>query len=731
MSVFLLFRLFIIAGCVLLAWLFWLDYRIQIEFEGKRWSLPARVYARAMEVYIDQSLSISDFEKELEAVGYQRQPGPVAVGQYKRGRDNIEFIKRPFDFWDGEEARQHLRINFRGNKVSAISSIPGGESPGVIRLEPQLIGKIYPQHNEDRVVIPYRQVPPFLVDALVAVEDRRFFSHGGMDVRGILRALLANIRQGRIDQGGSTLTQQLVKNFFLTHERTYWRKFNEVIMALLLERRYSKADVLSTYINEIYLGQHGARSIHGFGTAAEYYFAKPLQELRQDQIALLVGLVKGASYYNPYRHPQRSLKRRNLVLRLLQESKYFDAEQLKIAQSMPLGLAEKPDWSRAKYPAFIDLLKRQLLKDYKIEDLRNEGLRIFTTLNPGLQDKIETVVHSQLPLLEKQKQLDPGSLQTAIVILNTSNGEVLGLVGGRQRDKVSFNRAIDALRPIGSLIKPVVYYTALKQPLRYNILSSVDDSAISLKQDDNSLWQPQNYDRKAHEHVTLLDALVHSYNQATVRLGMELGLDQVIRTLKRTGIRENIEAYPSLLLGAVELSPIDVAQIYQSFANGGFQVPYNSIREVLNNDGSALQRYPLEMNQVMQPAPVFLTNFLMTQVLSQGTGKALSQIMPDRMPLAGKTGTTNDLRDSWFAGFGDEMLGVVWVGRDDNRPTRLTGASGAMRIWASMMRKLKIKPLALVSPEDIDWLGTQGQGCLKLNSIPYISGYEPARFTCQ
>ena len=728
---FFLFRISIIFICVSSIWLLWLDHRIQTEFEGKRWSLPARVYARAMEVYIGQDLSVSEFEEELKAGGYRRQKDLQAVGRYLRGKNSIEFIKRSFVFWDGEEASRQIRVSFAGKKVSDIRIIPHGKSPGVIRLEPQLIGKIYPQHNEDRVVVPYQKVPPFLVAALVAVEDRHFFSHGGLNFRGILRALITNIRQGRISQGGSTLTQQLVKNFFLTHERTYWRKFNEMVMSFLLEWRYSKADILSAYINEIYLGQHGSRSIHGFGTAAEYYFGRPLQELRNDQIALLVALVKGASYYNPYRHPDRALKRRNLVLYLMGQLRYEDDTIMKIAQSRAMDLADKPSWSRAKYPAFLDLVRRQLLRDYRLEDLRNEGLRIFTTLNPRLQDNIENAAEKQLVVLENRKNHASDSLEIAVVIVHVSSGEVVGLMGGRQRENVSFNRAIDAKRPIGSLIKPVIYYAALSRPSEFNILSKIDDSPVLIKQDNDKVWQPKNYDRKTHEDVTLLEALSQSYNQATVRLGLQLGLDRIIDILKKLGMKQEIGEYPSLLLGAIEMSPVDVAQIYQSFANGGFQIPNNVIREVQNSNGTALHRYPLQMNQVLEPAPVFLTNFLMTRVVSHGTGKSLRQWMPDLMPLAGKTGTTNDLRDSWFAGFGDELLAVVWLGRDDNKPIRLTGASGAMRIWADIMSKSNLKSLNLISPEDIDWLPVPDLTCVQLHAIPYIHGFEPADINCK
>ena len=731
LPVFFVFRILVVVICILSIWLLWLDHRIRTEFEGKRWSLPARVYASALEVYVGQNLSISDFEKELVATGYRREANTKNSGQYRRDKNGIELIKRSFLFWDGEDSRNHLQVNFVKNRVNSIRKLPEGESLGVFRLEPQIIGKIYPQHNEDRVLLPYRDVPSRLIDTLVAVEDKHFFSHSGLDFRGITRALYVNLRQAKISQGGSTLTQQLVKNFFLTHERTFWRKFNEIIMSLLLERRYSKADILSAYINEIYLGQHGVRAIHGFGTAAEYYFSKPLNELGIEQLALLVGLVKGASYYNPYKHPERALKRRNLVLQLMLEQNYPNTEQLKIAKSKPLGLSSRPVWSRAKYPAFLDLVKRQLLRDYELKDLRNEGLRIFTTLNPAIQDKMEIAAQDQLQVLEKQKKLKPGSLETAVVVMNVSSGEVLGLIGGRQREKVNFNRAIDAKRPIGSLIKPVVYYTALSKPSQFNVLSRIDDSPVSIRQNDNSFWQPRNYDRLTHQNVTLIDALSHSYNQATVRLGLRLGLDKVTGILQQMGFKKDIGAYPSILLGSIEMNSLEVAQIYQSFANGGFQVPYNSIREVLNNDGSSLQRHALEMNQVLEPAPAFLTNFLMTQVVENGTAQGLLHMMPGFMPLAGKTGTTNELRDSWFSGFGDELLGVVWVGQDDNESTQLTGASGAMRVWAEMMKLIKIKPLNLYAPEDIDWLSVQGSSCKKNYSIPFIRGYKPEQKTCE
>jgi penicillin-binding protein 1B len=498
-----------------------------------------------------------------------------------------------------------------------------------------------------------------------------------------------------------------------------------------MERRYSKTEILSAYINEIFLGQHGARAIHGFGTAAEYYFAKPLQELRHDQIALLVGLVKGASYYNPRRNAERALQRRNLVLGIMQKGDQARQTRLQDSQSRPMDLADKPLWSRAKYPAFLDMVKRQLLRDYKIEDLRTEGLHIFTTLDPRVQDKIERVSQVEMKNLEKTKKLEPNTLQLAVVIVHISSGEIMGMIGGRDRDKVGFNRALDAKRAVGSLLKPIVYYTALSKPSEFNILTIIDDSPISISQKDGSQWQPRNYDRQSHQGVTLIEAMTNSYNQATVRLGIDLGLTDIIENIHRLGIKGEIKPYPSLLLGAIEMDPMQVAQIYQSFANAGFYIPHNSIRDVLANDGTPINRYPLQMDQVLRPGPVFLSNFLMTQVVATGTAKSLSQILPETVPLAGKTGTTNDMRDSWFAGFGEETLGVVWLGRDDNKSTKLTGASGALKVWGSMMAALKIKPVSLQAPENIDWLSVRDQNCLAFESAPYIRANKPNQFECE
>ena len=731
----LLFQLLIILLFCSAAYVIWLDHRIRTEFEGKKWSLPARVYASPLELYAGLPIDLSSVEKQLQALGYRHVHQPQQPGEYIKEGPRLKFVSRDFEFWDGEETSRIISLFFSHDHLDTLVEFSTGDPVPLLRLEPELIGKIYPEHHEDRILIAYDEVPPLLIDSLIAIEDKNYFRHAGIDPKGILRAAWTNLRSGDVKQGGSTLTQQLVKNFFLTHERTFWRKFNEMIMAILLELHYSKAEILAAYVNEIYLGQQGALGVHGFGTAAEFYFARPLNELRVDQLALLVGLVKGASYYNPRKHPERAKERRNLVIRLMLEQGYLDKEDADKAIAAPLDVVSSPNWSSAKYPAYLELVSRQLQVDYKPEDLKTEGLRIFTTLNPHYQEIAEQAVRQRLSRLEKGRNLPGNSLQAAGIISSVETGEVLALIGGRDRNVTGFNRALDARRPIGSLIKPAIYLTALSQPEKYNVLTELLDAPIILKQPDGSSWMPRNYDGEVHGDLPLHVALERSYNLATVRLGMELGMEQIRPTLRRLGIDGRIPDYPSVYLGALELTPLQVTQMYQTLASNGFQVPLRAIREVLDKDGNPLQRYPLDIKQTLDSKAVHITNFLLTEVVSKGTARSLSQRLPDLMPLAGKTGSTNDLKDSWFAGFGDNVLAVIWLGRDDNTPAGLTGASGALQVWIDMMQEIKPQSLSLIPPEGVSWVPVLDGGrliddCPGAQNYPFIEPYLPPAISC-
>jgi penicillin-binding protein 1B len=684
-----------------IAYTLYLDHVIRVKFEGKRWALPAYVYAQPLELYAGARLSAAQLERDLRLLNYLPVAGASRPGSYDRQGDDLSVTTRPFTFWDGPEQSVSVAVHFNGDQLVSVNSSDGG-AVSLLRLEPEVIGRIYPAHHEDRILVKLSEVPRLLRTGLLAVEDRHFYSHWGLDPRAIARALLADLRHGHIVQGGSTLTQQLVKNFFLDNERTLWRKVNEAVMAVLLERHYTKDDILQTYMNEIYLGQDRERAIHGFGLASQFYFGVPVEKLAPQQIALLIGMVKGPSYYDPRHHPQRALRRRNLVLDLMVQQLLLTAEQAAQAKLQPLGVTALPQ-SIAYHPAFLDLVQRQLSRDYREEDLRSEGLRIFTTMDPLVQTTAEQVFARRLAALERQRGLPQGSLEGAMVITSVSGGEVLAVVGGREPRYAGFDRALDAERQVGSLIKPAVYLTALSQPQRYTLATMLDDAPLEVDNGNGQVWQPGNYDRLTHGPVPLHTALAQSYNLATVGLGMALGVPKVLDTLKALGIDRHIDPYPAMLLGSMSLTPIEVAQMYQTIAGGGFRTPLRAIRDVVSAQGQPLKRYPLQVAQAADPAAVYLLTTALQEVVSSGTGKGLSRYLPADMHLAGKTGTTDDLRDSWFAGFSGDRVGVVWVGRDDNEAAGFTGAGGAMQVWGDVFAAVGAQPLNVVPPPGIDW----------------------------
>ena len=714
----------------------WLDHEVGRRFEGRRWSVPARIYAQPLEIFPGKALTAGGLEQELRAGGYERKRRASRPGSYARNGATFDIHTRGFDFWDGREPARRVRLELAGGSVRALreEGRDGSRALALQRLEPALIGRIYPAHREDRVLVRLEEVPRALIAALLSAEDRTFFEHHGISLRAVLRATLANLRAGAIVQGGSTLTQQLAKSFFLDERRTWWRKINDALIALLLELRYEKTEILEAYLNEVYLGQDGARAVHGFGLAAQFHFGRELDDLNLSELATLVGLVRGPSYYNPRRHPRRALERRNLVLAQMAELGILDADQLARAQVAPLGVSARAVAGR--HHAFVDLVRRQLRRDYRDEDLRSEGLRIFTTLSPRVQRAAEAILARRLQRLEERGP-DAVGLEGAILVTAQQSGEVLAVVGGRDPRKAGFNRALDAVRPVGSLIKPAVYLTALEQPARYTLASPVLDEPVSIRAAQGRLWQPKNYDGVTHGRVPLYEALTQSYNLATVRLGMEVGLREVAGTLRRLGVERPVDAYPSLLLGAAELSPVEVAQMYQTLAGGGFRVPLRAIRAVTTDRGEPLARYPLSVEQAFEPAPVFLVVEALRGVMREGTARSAGARLGPDLVTAGKTGTTDDLRDSWFAGFGADLLAVVWVGHDDNSPTGLSGAGGALQVWADLMQVLRPRSLSRAAPEAVEWAWTDlatgrttEAQCAGAIPVPYVRGSAPAPVLC-
>ena len=532
--------------------------------------------------------------------------------------------------------------------------------------------------------------------------------------------------------GKLSLTQQLVKNFFLSREQTLVRNAYEALMAILLELHYEKDDILETYLNEVYLGQAGTRSINGFGLASQFYFGESLMNLDVHQIALLVGMVKGPSYYNPRRNPEQATARRNLVISEMEEAGLIDSARAARARGLPLGVSERPSYSENRYPAYIDLVRRHLARDYKEEDLQSEGLRIFTTLDPSIQYAAEFAVTDTVPRLASGEM--GKALEAALVVTAKDTGEVLALVGGRDPQFAGFNRALDASRQIGSLIKPFIYLSALQRPEKYTLMTPVLDKSFVLEFDDGRRWSPKNYDGEERGEVPLYKALSHSYNLPAVRVGLDVGVDVVKDTLRAFGVASPIPEYPSMLLGSVAMTPVTVAQMYQGLATSGFNTPLRTIREVTDANGEPLSRYRLEVDQVADPAAVHLVQYAMQETMREGTGRSAYYTVPDELALAGKTGTTDGGRDSWFAGFSGDLLAVAWVGRDDNGGTPLTGATGALPIWSRFMAQVPQHSFSPVVPDGVNylWVNTQRQAltdedCDNARLLPFISGSEPVQ----
>jgi penicillin-binding protein 1B len=692
-----------------------LDRRVTQQFEGRRWTLPARVYAQPLELYVGQDLSSARCARELVRLGYIAQTPVDRPGTFRRKGDRLEVFVREFRFSDELQAAQKLRIDFDGEAISSLTGESGTDVP-VFRLDPLLIGSIFPIHGEDRIIVAPAEVPPLLPAALKAVEDRKFDTHHGVNPLAILRALFVNVRAGHVEQGGSTLTQQLVKSYFLDSRRTLRRKGEEAVMAFILESRFEKADIMNAYINEIYLGQDGRRAVHGFGLASQFYFGKPLGELKLPEVALLVAIVRGPSYYDPRRQEKRALERRNLVLKVLAEQGVVKPEEAERAMKAPLGITDNAGRSANYFPAFLDLVRRQLREDYQEQALTETGLTVFSTLDPLLQEKAEESLSDELARQDKSGRKGAKGLEGAMVVTTPQTGEVIAVVGGRRASFDGFNRALDMKRPIGSLAKPMVYLAAL-QSGSFTPASVVMDEPIELKLESGDLWKPNNYDKKLHGPVTLLRALTQSYNLATVNLGMEVGLGPVTKTYVQLGLDEAPPRYPSILLGTAQLNPVEVAQMYNTLANGGFRSPLRAVRAVVDESGKPLKSPQLEVSEAAPAAAVYTLNRMLIEVFERGTARPAKKSLPPNLVVAGKTGTSNDYRDSWFAGFSGGHVIVVWLGHDDNSPTGLTGTTGALQAWTRLMSSIPTTSFEPLLPEDVEdrW-------------IDYYSGFETSPY---
>ena len=690
-----------------LALLLYLDVWVTSKFEGQKWALPAHVYTRSMDVYVGQAVSQKTIVDELKELGYKPTSSASDLnrtGQYFSRENDLAIFQRAFTFWDEQRESQKVRVSWRQGRIDRILS--GNAELDAIRIEPRLFGSVSPLNHEDRSLITLEETPQHLIDALLVMEDRKFYRHRGVDPLGIARAMVRNIRAGRTVQGGSTLTQQLIKNYFLTSDRTIKRKLTEMLMAFLLELHYSKDEILQAYLNEVNLGQSGNRAIHGFGLGSEFLFGRPLNELDLHQQATLAGMVKGPTSYNPIRNPKKSKKRRDLVLTVMAEQGYITKELAEAEKKKPLGsVGSTKRQALRSYPAFTDFVRKQLQDRYQAKDLNEVGLSIFTTLDPRAQYHLDRAIESTLEQLNKNNVKHAGKLQVAAVSVRTDNGEVLAVSGGSDVVAGGFNRALRAKRPIGSLVKPFVLVSAFQNHAeKYQLNSLVVDEQITVKQKGSDDWLPSNYDNIFHGNVMLMDALARSYNVPFVKIGMDVGIESVAQTLYDYGLEKKPRRLPSLLLGSLELSPIQISQLYLTLASGGFRTPLTAVSSVLDSEKNPLENFELQIEQVASSDINNMVAYGLQEVMRTGTAQSINQGFPLELGLAGKTGTTDNYRDSWFAGFSGNILTVVWLGKDDNQPAGLTGADGAGRVWKNYMSRLSLLPFEPIFVGDVKYV---------------------------
>ncbi|OIQ25257.1 penicillin-binding protein 1B [uncultured Vibrio sp.] len=691
----------------------YLDSVVKQKFEGQLFSLPTVVYARILHLEPGSSTTLEQLSNELDVLNYRKVRQPRYPGEYSSSSDKIEVIRRPFEFSDGSEPSRHVMIHFDSSGVNRIQSLEQSGNLGYLRIDPKMLGMLEKNTNEQRLFLRREQFPEVMVDALLVTEDRNFYQHDGVSPLAIVRAALVNLKAGRTVQGGSTLTQQLAKNLFLSSDRTLWRKIREAYIAVIIDHRYSKDRILEAYLNEVYLGQSGGEAIHGFGLASRLYFGQPIDELRIDQLALLVGMVKGPSYYNPVRHPERAKARRDLVLRMMMQQDILTARQYDQAASRPLDIQDNPRIA-SRQPAYFQQVSIELREKVGDAFQSEIGLRVFTSLDPVSQQELERAIAKKVPELAKRAG---NSLEGAAVSVDRHSGEIRAMVGGKRAGYDGFNRALNASRQIGSLAKPAIYLTALEQPERYNLASTLQDKPISLKGSKGNVWSPRNYDRQFRGEVPLYEALSKSLNVPTVQLGMQLGIPNVMKTLENLGVeRSEIRPVPSMFLGSFTLTPFQVAQMYQTLTNSGKKARLSALRSVLDKQGHVLYESIPRVQQKVPQQAAWLTTYAMKVAVVEGTGRYLHSQF-SWAALAGKTGTSNDTRDSWFVGIDGREVTAIWLGRDDNKPTQLTGSSGALRVYSEYLTHRIPERLVLPWPREISTIGFEktNQGPLEID----------------
>jgi len=731
-------RCFLILLLIVVLYSTYLHRIVSERFDGKTWDIPSQVYSSAFVISSGMDVNKIGLLDRLRRLNYRTTEDVNASGDFDYSPDSVEIFLHDFEYPEGRLEGSKTRLELRNGIVHSILKLPSYDSLPSLKLEPELIGSFYGAQREERKIVSLPEVPPYLLDAVVTVEDRRFYQHHGIDLRGIGRAALTNLRERRISQGGSTITQQLVKNLFLEQKRDPFRKIDEIIMALLVEVTYSKRDILEAYLNEIYLGQRGPVSVCGVGQAAEFFFGRKVSELTLGQAALIAGIIKNPWRYSPYRDMREALDRRNSVLRRMRERGKITEEELRIASSEKMILAEATETkNRALY--FLDFVTRKLEKKFSREVLISKGLRIFTTLDMRMQLEAEKTLEDGLKRLEESyPHLQIGEsgeeLQGALVAIDHSTGYITAMVGGRNYGMSQFNRVSQARRQPGSVFKPIVYLAALEGH-RYTLASVIDDAPVIIRLKAGE-WSPRNYDGQYHGKVTLRKALEESLNAATVRLTQEIGIAKVVELAHSLGIGTPLPEVPSLALGSVELTPLEITEAYAVMANGGIRRESMAVTTVVDRSGRVLLENKFKGTRVLSQEASYLITYLLKGVVKEGTASKLRE-MGFTGPVAAKTGTSSSYKDAWFVGYTPDMVLGVWVGFDHNKPLNLSGSEASLPLWMEFMASIERGDSTpdFTVPEGIAFMeidketgGLATGACPNVVHEAFIRGTEPREF---
>ncbi|MFH1653194.1 MAG: PBP1A family penicillin-binding protein, partial [Pseudomonadota bacterium] len=706
--------------------------------QPQKWNLPSRIYSDAEYIYPGYNVADRALLRKLDRLGYRNMGEHIGgSGEYSENKSRIDIYLHNFQYPEEAFVGFPVRLDLSSNIVTKMTRLDTDEEESLVRLEPELVASIFDRSMEDRTEVTLKQVPSYLLEAIILVEDERFFKHKGVDPIGMLRAFIADVKAVAFVQGGSTLTQQLVKNFFLYSKKSFTRKFNEILMAIQLERHHTKSEILQAYINEIYLGQRGASSVSGVAEASRLYFGKDIKNISIGESAMLAGMIKHPYKYNPISNPEKAKERRNFILQRMYNENLIDETELVKAMDESI-ITPRLVLKSNNAPFFVDFVKAQLVEFYPEEILQSEGLKIFTTLDMNAQLIAQKAVSDGLQRLEEKygNLLPPdhiGLLQSCLVALTPSNGYIRVLAGGRNYGISQYNHCFQAMRQPGSTFKPFVYLTAFdssRSDKEFTPSTLIDDSSFEMVS-GGELWRPKNYDKKEHGRVTLRTALENSYNIATTKVAIDAGLENVVATAKDAGIKGNLLAVPSLALGSFEVTPLGLAAAYTIFPNAGIRTEPISIMQVVTKDGKILEHKPIMMKRKFDPRPIYLTTYVMQGVIDHGTARA-ARVYGVKGSPAGKTGTTSDYRDAWFVGFTPNLLATVWVGFDDNVSTKMSGSRAALPIWSEFMSEMKYADKRFAPPKGIKYINVDpitgllsGKKCPDYIVEAFIDGTEP------